>query len=235
MSEVRFSIVIPCYNEAENIPLLLARFAEAITRPDVEVILVDNGSTDGSAAVLEALAPRYPFARVVRVERNQGYGFGILSGLREARGAFIGWTHADLQTDPEDVLRGIRMLEQHGGGAHLYVKGWRRGRPLADSAFSYAMAVFETLYMGHFLCEINAQPNLFHRSFFASWEKPPQDFALDLYALLMARKQKLRLVRFTVRFPPRRHGQSSWNVSAAAKWAFIRRILVSSRNLRRAS
>ena len=131
------------------------------------------------------------------------------------------------------MMRGIRMLEQQGGGAHLYVKGWRQGRPLADSAFSYAMALFETCYMGRLLCEINAQPNLFHRSFFASWDTPPHDFALDLYALLMARRSGLRVVRLKVRFPPRLHGQSSWNVSAAAKWAFIRRILVSSRNLRR--
>lgn len=74
-----FSVVIPCYNEKENIPMLLDGFARALQGKEdwVEVILVDNGSTDGSGEVLDKLLPGYPFARTVRVEINQGYGYGI--------------------------------------------------------------------------------------------------------------------------------------------------------------
>lgn len=232
MSEVRFSIVIPCYNEEKNIPLVLQRFA-GVAAPGVEVILVDNGSTDGSANVLAALMPQYGFARAVRVPKNQGYGFGVLSGLREAKGEFIGWTHADMQTDPADVMRAFALIGEHGGGADLYVKGWRHGRSLFDNAFSYAMAAFETVYMRHFLCEINAQPNIFHRSFFLSWDNPPHDFALDLYAYVLARRRGLKMLRLRVRFPERIHGQSSWNTSFAAKWKFIKRTIAFSRNLKR--
>lgn len=102
---MRLSIVVPCYNEEENIPPVLERFRRAIGPRDAEVLLVDNGSTDGSAGLLEKLLPDYPFARTVRVPVNQGYGYGILRGLKDAKGDFIGWTHADLQTDPADVMK----------------------------------------------------------------------------------------------------------------------------------
>jgi polyisoprenyl-phosphate glycosyltransferase len=233
MSEVRFSIVIPCYNEEKNIPLVLKRFAEVVNRDDVEVILVDNGSTDGSAGVLASLLPAHDFARMVKVAKNQGYGFGILSGLKEARGEFIGWTHADMQTDPQDVMRAFSLIEENGSSPMLYVKGWRQGRSLFDNAFSYAMAAFETVYMRQFMCEINAQPNIFHRSFFQKWRQPPHDFALDLYAYFLAKKMRLNMIRMRVRFPERIHGQSSWNTSFAAKWKFIKRTVAFSLNLKK--
>ena len=83
---MKLSIVVPCYNEEKNIPLILAGFGEVIKRNDVEVLIVDNGSTDGSAILLKNLLSNYPFARIVEIEKNQGYGFGILSGLKKREG-----------------------------------------------------------------------------------------------------------------------------------------------------
>lgn len=134
---MKFSIVVPCYNEEENIPLLLKRFEEVIKRDDMEVILVDNGSTDGSARVLSELVPGYAFARTVSVEVNQGYGYGILQGLKECRGEYIGWTHADLQTDPGDIVRALELIEKERG--LVFVKGNRKGRPLFDVFFTVGM------------------------------------------------------------------------------------------------
>lgn len=228
------SIIVPCYNESKNIPLLLERFQTAFaSRADVEVVLVNNGSTDSSAAVLKELVPNYPFATVAHVEVNQGYGFGILSGLRAAQGTFIGWTHADLQTDPGDVLKALDILEQHQHPEQMYVKGRRRGRPLFDEVFTAGMGVFETLYLHAPLWDINAQPNIFHRSFFESWNNPPHDFSLDLYALYMAHKQKKEIIRFDVLFPERIHGESSWNTGLKAKWKFIKRTLQFSVSLKK--
>ena len=79
------SLVIPCYNESETPLLLLARCSEVFDER-TEVVLVDNGSTDNSPAVLEEQLASHPRCRSVRVEENQGYGFGILTGLRVARG-----------------------------------------------------------------------------------------------------------------------------------------------------
>ena len=226
----RLSLVIPCYNEAANLPLLLER-CQSVAAAGVEVVLVDNGSTDESPAVLAALLPAHPGCRSVRVEKNRGYGFGILSGLRAASGQLLAWTHADMQTDPQDALRGLQLFDRYGD--QLFVKGRRYGRPPADVAFTIGMSVFETALLTKPLWDINAQPTMFSRAFFETWASPPEDFSLDLFAYYQARRQGLAVRRFPVLFAKRAHGVSHWNVDWAAKRRFIRRTMAFSFELRR--
>jgi glycosyltransferase involved in cell wall biosynthesis len=229
----KFSVVIPCYNERENIPLILERFDKALSGQalDTEVILVDNGSSDGSAGVIEALLPRYPFAKAVKVKINQGYGYGILSGLKTAIGDYVGWTHADLQTDPADVALAFQLAKD--SSVPIYIKGRRKGRSPFDVFFTFGMSCFETLILGRPLFDINAQPNIFPRYFYETWSNPPHDFALDLYAYYMALKSGLLFKRFPVRFPPRIHGESHWNTGLASKWKFIKRTVEFSLKLKK--
>jgi len=228
---MKLSLIIPCYNEAASLPRLLERCAGLGARPDVEVILVDNGSTDATLGVLAASLPRCPGCRSVRVEVNQGYGFGILAGLRAAEGDLLGWTHADLQADPQDALAALELFRQHG--PNLFVKGRRFGRPLADVFFTAGMSFFELLLLGQFMWDINAQPTLFPRTFFETWADPPPDFSLDLYAYYLAVSRRTPVRRFPVRFGPRAHGISHWNINWSAKAKFIRRTSEFSLNLRR--
>ena len=219
------SIIIPCYNEAKNIPLLLQRFQNIVQNTSTEIILVNNGSKDNTEELLSQLQPSYPFLRVVKVPVNQGYGFGILSGLKEARGNFLGWTHADLQTDPNDLFMALKLIKGNNGPPDFYIKGRRCNRPLQDIFFTYGMTLLEKIYLGEWMWDINAQPNIFHQSFFRTWQNPPHDFSLDLYAFYMAKKQNLHIIRFNVKFPPRIHGQSSWNTGIQSKLKFIKRTL----------
>jgi len=230
---MKLSVVVPCYDEAENIPLLLERFAGAINRSDVEVVLVDNGSEDDTPEVLDRLLAQYPFARSVRVDVNRGYGYGILKGLESCSGSFVGWTHADMQTDPADIMKALQIIERHKDAENIMVKGNRTGRPLFDRFFTGGMSLFETLYMGEKLYDVNAQPNVFSRKFLKSWKNPPEDFSLDLYALYMARKMGLSIVRFHVGFPEREHGVSHWNTGLASKWKFVKRTVDFSRKLKK--
>ncbi|MCI9875260.1 MULTISPECIES: glycosyltransferase family 2 protein [Pseudomonas] len=220
---MKFSLVIPCYNESASLPLLLERCKGLVAQNGVEIILVDNGSTDSTPQVLENLLPAYPGCRSVRVDVNQGYGHGILCGLRAAEGDVLGWTHADLQTDPMDALRGLALFEQYG--PEIFVKGRRYGRPFADVAFTFGMSVFETILLGKPMWDINAQPTMFSKAFFARWQSTPADFALDLYAYHLAQTEGLKIHRFAVRFGERHHGESHWNVNWAAKRKFIRRTI----------
>jgi len=228
---MRLSLVIPCYNEARNLPLLLDRCQALVSHGGVEVVLVDNGSTDESPDVLEFMLPKFPGCRSIRVEVNQGYGHGVLAGLKAAKGEILGWTHADMQTDPMDAWHGLGLF---GDNPELdFVKGKRYGRPIMDTVFTVGMSCFETVLMTHPMWDINAQPTLFSRRFFESWASPPHDFALDLYAYYQARAQGLTVRRFPVRFGPRAHGTSHWNVNWAAKRKFIRRTIDFSLELKR--
>lgn len=226
------SLIIPCYDEARNLPLLIRRIEESFgAEHEAEVILVDNGSTDESPAIMASLVG-HPVIRSVRVGVNQGYGYGILTGLRAAHGRFLGWTHADMQTDPADALRALALIRVAGADA-LYVKGRRYGRPLNDVVFTVGMSAFETLLLRTWLWDINAQPNIFSRPFYeAVANDAPHDFSLDLYFYHAARRRRLRIMRFPVRFGERAHGASHWNVDWAAKQRFITRTVKFSLELR---
>lgn len=228
---MKFSLVIPCYNEAKNLPLLLDRCVKVAAVDSVEVILVDNGSSDDSAEILKKLLPNYPGCRSVRVEKNQGYGFGILSGLNAATGDVLGWTHADMQTDPYDFIRGLDFFAQDSGP--LFVKGSRYGRPIADVLFTVGMSIFETMLLRTRLWDINAQPTMFRRDSYLQWKDAPYDFSLDLYAYYSAKRHSCSVKRFPVLFGQRAHGVSHWNISWSAKWKFIRRTVEFSLRLRK--
>lgn len=231
---MKLSLVIPCYNEARSLPVLIARCAEVVrAEPDCEIILVDNGSIDDTPETLARELAGRTGLRSIRVPVNIGYGNGILEGLRACDGEILGWTHADLQTDPLDVIKGYVIFKSHARPTGLLVKGRRHGRPFADTAFTLGMSIFESVLMGHAMQDINAQPTLFSRALYERWVDPPADFALDLYAYAEARAAGARVERFPVIFPPRLHGVSHWNVNWRAKLKFIRRTLDFSFRLRR--
>jgi glycosyltransferase involved in cell wall biosynthesis len=231
---MKLSLVIPCYNEGAGLPALLRRLkAMSIERDDVEIVLVDNGSSDATVELVQGAAEDNNAVVPVRVEKNRGYGYGVLQGLKEARGEFLGWTHADMQTDPADALRALRIVERENTPEHLYLKGARCARPLADRFFTVGMSALESLLFFRPLWDINAQPNIFHRSFYERWKNPPHDFSLDLYAYATASQLGLKIVRFPVLFSDREHGLSHWNVNLRGKTRFIRRTLEFSFRLRR--
>ena len=222
---IKLSIVIPCYNELKNLPLLLDRCRQVLVRKDIEIILVDNGSTDNSYAFINESLEEFPFVSLIRVENNQGYGHGILEGLKAASGEIMAWSHADMQTDPGDTIKGLEYFESVSDSSLIFAKGRRCGRPIVDSLFTVGMSFFETLLMRTFMWDINAQPTMFHRSFYESWDAPPSDFSLDLYAYFMAKSSGLRIERFPVYFKKRAFGVSHWNFSLAGKVKFIKRTL----------
>lgn len=230
---MRASLVIPCYNEAKSLPALVERCSSAVqAEPTLDIVLIDNGSTDGSAAILSELGSR-PRLSTLRVEKNIGYGYGVLQGLAAARGDIVGWTHADLQADPMDAVTGLQIFKAAPDWHRLYVKGHRYERPVSDVIFTAGMSAFETLLLGVPMQDINAQPNLFPRALFESWKEPPNDFSLDLFAYHSAKIAGYRLARFPVKFGERQFGQSHWNIDWRSKFKFIRRTVNFSLELRK--
>lgn len=115
------SLVIPVYNEEPNLPPLageIRRTMQALGRP-YEVLLVDDGSTDGSLATMIRLASQDPAVRVIRQARNAGQSAALDAGFRHARGAIVVTLDADLQNDPADIpLLLARLAGSDGSGAN---------------------------------------------------------------------------------------------------------------------
>lgn len=229
---IKLSLVIPCYNEARGLPKLVDRCLELLQNEEIEVILVNNGSSDDSAEIFRDIAAKnYHRLKLVDVKVNQGYGHGILQGLKAAKGTYVGWTHADMQTDPLDSTRALKLIER--SEQPIFVKGRRYGRPWTDVIFTVGMSVYESFLLKAPLWDINAQPTFFPRSFFEAWSEPPADFSLDLFAYISAKKVGLKIARFKVRFGKREFGTSSWNVDWASKKKFIKRTIQFSRELKK--
>ena len=219
------SVAILNWNGVDHLKTYLPSVIESAQSDSYNVFVIDNGSTDNSQNILKELLPDYSFVSMIHVKQNIGYGNGILEGLKSASGEFLSWTHADMQTDPIDVIQGMRIFKNISTPDQIFVKGKRYGRTFADVSFTVGMSFFETLLLRTLLWDINAQPNIFHRSFYEEWLEPPIDFSLDLYVYFMAKKNGLRIKRYPVFFGKRAHGVSSWNVSFADKIRFIKRTL----------
>lgn len=123
------SVVIPCYNEVETIPRLVAAVdaAEAELRGmgrQAEIILIDDGSRDGSFVRLREEAASRPWMRLIRFRRNFGQTAAMAAGFRAARGDVIIPMDADLQNDPQDIPKLLAKLDE----GFDVVSGWRRDR-----------------------------------------------------------------------------------------------------------
>jgi glycosyltransferase involved in cell wall biosynthesis len=114
------SVVVPLFNEEENVPILQAELTAALSGLDYEIIFVDDGSTDGT---VRKIAPD-PRVRPVQFERNAGQSAAMYAGLNSARGSVAVLIDGDLQNDPADIPRLLAEIER---GADL-VCGYRAQR-----------------------------------------------------------------------------------------------------------
>ncbi len=114
------SVVIPLYNEAENVPILQAELDTALAAVDAEIVFVDDGSTDATVSRIKTSET----VRLLRFERNAGQSAAMIAGMNAARGSIIVMLDGDLQNDPADIPRLLAEIEK---GADL-VCGYRAHR-----------------------------------------------------------------------------------------------------------
>jgi len=220
-----FSLVIPCFNEEGTIKLILEKTKNPFIENNIELILVNNGSTDNTRNILNDLIKNYPHAKCINLDNNIGYGGGILKGLSQCKGDIIGWTHADLQTDPVDCIRAFKNFSNKNKNQKIFIKGNRKNRPLYDQFYTLGMSIFETVLLKKLIYDINAQPTIFPKEFYKSWVNPPKDFSLDLYAYYLAKVNDYKIQRIKVEFHERISGLSKWNTNFFSKLIFILRTI----------
>lgn len=219
---IKLQIVIPCFNEGPSLNRLWEECLHVVKDSrEIQFIIVNNGSDDETSQIVASKMGADPNIIFLTLDKNEGYGGGILAGLKATSSEFVGWTHADAQTPLVDCVIGGSLLDS----GFDFVKGKRKGRRLDERFFSFGMGLMMSVLFKRSLMEINAQPTLFKREFIADWSSPPRDFSLDLYALIMARRRGMKVARFKVHFLPRIHGHSKWNFGLTSRLKFIRRTL----------
>ena len=122
---IDISVVVPVYNEEENLPVLIPQIAEVLgpLGKTYEMIFVDDGSQDHSRHLLKEMALQFPQIRILGFKRNCGETAAGAAGIKEARGGIVITIDADLQNDPKDIPRMLDYLKEYD-----MVTGWRQKR-----------------------------------------------------------------------------------------------------------
>lgn len=208
-SKIKYSLVIPAYNEAKTLSALFLRLTELVVlREDLEVLIVDNGSADETKLLALALEKtnKEPRLRFIIKNSNTGYGAGLKYGFLNATAPFLIWTHADMQCDPFDVIRAIEKHEQVDSEPHYIVKGFRRNRSKVDQFISFSLSSINKWINGIEIDDINAQPNIISTEVLKGIPCLPDDSTFELYLLTEALYSQCKLIRFPVLFLNRQHG-----------------------------
>jgi glycosyltransferase involved in cell wall biosynthesis len=207
---IKYSLIIPSFNEEKNLRILLPQITDLLNDfENLECVLVNNGSTDGTETLIKSVMSQNDRVRYVHVQENLGYGHGIKEGLDKATGSVIIWTHADLQTNLDDIRECIRIWSSNPE-RHIIVKGNRIRRGIVDRMLSISMSTFNILLNRVWISDINAQPNMLNKDSLQSIKNIPHDGTFDLYILnISLRESDVQLIRFPVIFHERIHGEGA--------------------------
>jgi glycosyltransferase involved in cell wall biosynthesis len=208
---VELSVVIPVYNEAPNLERLHAEFTAALGAwgRSYELILVDDGSTDGSADVLEGLPARDPRVRVIQFRRNFGQTAAFAAGFAAARGRLIATADGDLQNDPRDLPS---MVAQAEAGYDI-VCGWRKhrkdaflNRRLPSMIANWLISRATGVRLRDYGCSLKV--------FRAEVVKPLRLYGeMHRFLPALASEMGVRIVEQPVNHRAREHGRSKYGIS----------------------
>jgi glycosyltransferase involved in cell wall biosynthesis len=196
------SLIFPCYNEAERLPQTLAAYLARLSREPgaVEVLVVDDGSTDETFAVARAVAARDHRVRVIRSQPNHGKGFGVRTGVLEAEGELIVFTDADGSYGPGEVARVTAALADAPVAIGSRPVGWATGPParrLASRLFNRAIRAVLGLPFGDTQCGLKGFRR--HAALKVFGRARLDGFAFDAEVLFLARRLGLTVSEVPVR------------------------------------
>jgi glycosyltransferase involved in cell wall biosynthesis len=204
----QLSVVVPFYDEAENLPLLAREIAGALDPLGLayEVLWVDDGSRDSGPAVMERLAADDPRARVLRLAVNSGQSAAMAAGFRHARGATVVTLDADLQNDPVDIPRLLAALE--GWDVVCGVRARRRDTWLRRVSSRIANAV-RNRATGEAVTDVGCTLRVYRREVVAA---VPMFTGMHRFLPTLLRLGGARIRELPVGHRPRLHGRAKYGV-----------------------
>lgn len=205
------STVIPVFNEEESIAHSLAMVGEAlaITTSEYEIIVVDDGSADRSAEIVAQLASRDPRIRLVRNDRNRGYGATVRAGFAVARMELIWILDADLPVDPQDIARAVRVLEVTCVDMIAAYRHDRTSEGLRRTVYSFGYNFLIGVLFGWPHRDLNFCFKLMRREVLDAVELRSDGCLIPAELLVKARNLGFRVQQIGLDYYPRTRGRST--------------------------
>jgi glycosyltransferase involved in cell wall biosynthesis len=203
------TVVVPVYNERESVRPLSVELLQVLRGlgREIEVLFVDDGSTDGTSEILSDLAAQEPEIAVLRLRRNFGKAAALMAGFREARGDAIVTIDGDLQDDPAEIPRLLAELE---AGADL-VSGWKRDRhdPWSKRAASKVFNGVTSRMSGLGLHDLNCGFKAYRAEVVHSLSLTGDQYR---YIPVLASNEGFRVSEIAVNHRSRRYGRSKYGL-----------------------
>jgi glycosyltransferase involved in cell wall biosynthesis len=205
------SIVIPIFNEEESLPSLCEEIRDAPglgKEIDYEILLVDDGSTDRSAQIIEGCCTQTPHIRGIFLRGRQGKAAALAAGFHHARGDRVVTLDADLQDDPAEIPNLLRKLEE----GYDLVCGWKQNRadPIGKTIPSLVFNGLTRLTTDLKIHDMNCGLKAFRREVCRS---VPLYGELHRFIPLLASWQHYRVTELPVHHRPRKYGRSKYGIS----------------------
>ena len=222
----KVSLVVPCYNEEDGLQSMVYRLAEAMRIHHVpfELVLVDNGSKDGTGSEIDALITEggYPIRKVV-VTENQGYGHGVLKGLEVCTADYVGFICADEQVDAFDVARMCRTAMRSPSRRLYKVRRRFRMESFTRQIVSGIYNELTNMIFGGLRShDLNGNPKLFPRTHYQRMNLNSKDWFLDAEVMVKAKRMDLPVFEVNVFSQMRAEGNS--NVKPSTCWEFLKNL-----------
>lgn len=214
-NHIALSVVIPVFNEAKNLEPLFGRLIGTLDGLDghYEIIVVDDGSTDGSLSILRRLHEENSQVKVVRFRRNFGQTAAFAAGFDYARGEIVVTIDADLQNDPADIPR---LLDKMAEG-HDVVSGWRQDRQdrfldrkLPSMIANWLISVVTGVHLHDYGCSLKA----YHRDVVKNVHLYGE---LHRFIPALASWMGVSVAELPVAHHPRRFGKSKYGLSRTVR------------------
>jgi glycosyltransferase involved in cell wall biosynthesis len=202
------SLALPFYNEELNIISVVSTLTDALETAgfDFQLVLVNNGSNDCTPELISDLVNSDPRLKSVTVEKNLGYGWGVIRGLEEADGEWIGFMDGDAQIAPGDV---VRFLESVSDDYDMVkVRRLERRDGIIRSSISEVYIIFFSLLFGISIYDINAKPVIFKRELLDIFKLKSRDWFIDAELMLKFDYLGLSIREVPVLFRKRIAGRS---------------------------
>ncbi|HJN74352.1 MAG TPA: glycosyltransferase family 2 protein [Myxococcota bacterium] len=205
---LKLGLSVPLYDEEDCCEEVVADILTALGAAGIPhtLALVDNGSTDGTLAIIERLAIEHQDVLVVRLQDNAGYGGGILAGLQQLDTPILGWCWGDGQVPPEVLVEAYRLLVEGCdlAKARRTVRLDGAQRRAVTRVYNAVMA----LGFGLDTSDVNGCPKLMTREAFEALQLRSKDWFLDPECMLGAKKLGLRVAEVEAVMRPRFGGAS---------------------------